>query len=374
MAIVRKPNTSLQIISERQRILQQLPFAASSTISRDLPRDTVLKYLVLTLSGSIQTTFASGTPVADVDGVFDNLVSEINVVIGGSRVVKNIRPAMLNFQQLLATKIPNVKKSSAAAAALNVGQAPTADAAFVYGTTTQYTTVRESLLLPFENILAVSGRESTWLNLKGVASAEIRFSTKAFSSLLGYGNTAPVTYGNSTLAIDIQTIEAQDVDAGVYFSDFKQTQRKIPLSASMSGYLIDINRGNYLQGIMLFAKDGAAGTATTATGNLASDSMIQNVGLKLNGNIDVKVTTFNQLQDENRSKFGIYAPQASNTSKLQGFAYLDLLRNGDLNTALDVRPPAVDNVQLFISTSSFDSYATANLASATIVTNEIVMP
>lgn len=374
MAIVRKPNTSLQIISERQRILQQLPFVASSTISRDLPRDTVLKYLVLTLSGSIQTTFASGTPVADVDGVFDNLVSEINVVIGGSRVVKNIRPAMLNFQQLLATKIPNVKKASAAASALNVGQAPTADAAFVYGTTTQYTTVRESLLMPFENILAVSGRESTWLNLKGVASAEIRFSTKAFSSLLGYGNTAPVTYGNSTLAIDIQTIEAQDVDAGVYFSDFKQTQRKIPLSASMSGYLIDINRGNYLQGIMLFAKDGAAGTSTTATGNLASDSMIQNIGLKLNGNIDVKVTTFNLLQDENRSKFGISAPQASNTSKLQGFAYLDLLRNGDLNTALDVRPPAVDNVQLSISTSSFDSYATANLASATIVTNEIVMP
>lgn len=374
MAIVRKPNTSLQIISERQRILQQLPFVASSTISRDLPRDTILKYLVLTLSGSIQTTFASGTPVADVDGVFDNLVSEINVVIGGSRVVKNIRPAMLNFQQLLATKIPNVKKSSAAATALNIGQAPTADAAFVYGTSPQYTTVRESLLMPFENILAVSGRESTWLNLKGVASAEIRFSTKSFSSLLGYGNTAPVTYGNSTLVIDIQTIEAQDVDAGVYFSDFKQTQRKIPLSASMSGYLIDINRGNYLQGIMLFVKDGAAGTTTTATGNLASDSMIQNIGLKLNGNIDVKVTTFNQLQDENRSKFGIYAPQASNTSKLQGFAYLDLLRNGDLNTALDVRPPAVDNVQLSISTSSFDSYATANLASATIVTNEIVMP
>lgn len=374
MAIVRKPNTSLQIISERQRILQQLPFVASSTISRDLPRDTILKYLVLTLSGAIQTTFASGTPVADVDGVFDNLVSEINVVIGGSRVVKNIRPAMLNFQQLLATKIPNVKKASAAASALNVGQAPTADAAFVYGTTSQYTTVRESLLLPFENILAVSGRESTWLNLKGVASAEIRFATKAFTSLLGHGNTAPVSYGNSTLIIDIQTIEAQDVDAGVYFSDFKQTQRKIPLSASMSGYLIDINRGNYLQGIMLFAKDGAAGTSTTATGNLASDSMIQNIGLKLNGNIDVKVTTFNQLQDENRSKFGISAPQASNTSKLQGFAYLDLLRNGDLNTALDVRPPAVDNVQLSISTSSFDSYATANLASATIVTNEIVMP
>lgn len=36
-----------------------------SVFTRELPRDTVLKYLQLRLSGSLVTTFASGTPVAD---------------------------------------------------------------------------------------------------------------------------------------------------------------------------------------------------------------------------------------------------------------------------------------------------------------------
>lgn len=373
---LRAPNLKLNIISERQRSLQQLAFLPSTTITRDLPRDTILKYLVLTLSGSLQTSFLSGTPVSDVDGTFDNLVSEINVVIGGSRVVKNIRPAMLNFQQLLCTKSANVKKASAGAAALAIGLPPTVDQGFVYGTTGQFTTVRESLLLAFENIACTIGREATWLNLKGVSSAEIRFSTKAYANLLGFGNTTPSTgFGTPTPAaftIDISTIEAADVSPTAYFSDFKQTQRNVALASGTTNQLIDINRGNYLQGIMMFAKDGAVGSATTATGKLASNSILQAIALKLNGNTDIKVTSFQSLQDENRSKFGINAPNVSNVSKLDGFAYLDLLRNGDLNTTLDVRPPAVDNVQLSISTSSFDTYTSG--AQVTLVTNEIVSP
>ena len=176
----------LKIISERQRILQPVTFAPSTTLTRDLPRDTVLKYLVLRLSGSIVTTYGSGTPVADAQSIFDNLVSRIDIVVNGSRTVKNVRPHLMNMQQLLATAQQNERKASAGASAA-AGNNPTVDQGFVYGTTGQTTTAVESVLIPFENIMARVGKEATWLNLKGVASAEIRFSTQGYSALLGFG-------------------------------------------------------------------------------------------------------------------------------------------------------------------------------------------
>jgi len=361
------------ILSERQRKLQQVAFAESQILSRDLPRDTVLKYLALRLSGSIVTTYASGTPVADAQSTFDNLVSRIDVVVNGSRTVKSVRPHLLRMQQIFSQKIPGERKASAGAAAA-AGNNPTADSGFVYGTTTQITTVSETILLAFENTMAAEngGRESTWLNLKGVSSAEIRLTTSAYSSLLGFGNTAPVVYSASTLAIDISTIEAQDVPPEIYFSDWKQTTRELQFSAQTTDFLQEINRGNFLQGLMLFAREGQSGSGTTASGKLASNLLVTNLKLVLNGQVNVKATTFLELQAENRGKFGISAPYASNVSLLDGVAYFDFLKNGMLNTALDVRPPDVDQVQLSIDTRSTATYTQP--ASVTIMTNEIVNP
>lgn len=360
--------------AETQRNLQALTFAENQILSRDLPRDTVLKSLQLRLSGSVITTFASGTPVADAQSTFDNIIPRIDVVINGSRVVKSVRPHLLKIQQLLTSNILGERKSSAAAAAAT-GNNPTVDAGFTYGTTTQVTTAAESIFLPFEMMYAELGvgRESTWLNLKGVASAELRLTCAAFSKLLGFGNTAPVVYSGSTFLIDIVTTEAQDVPAEIVFSDWKQTTKEISYSAETTDSAIDINRGNKLSGIMLFAKDGAAGSATTATGKLASNLAITKIALKLNGQRDIKTTTFLALQAENRLRFGVQAPLASNVSLLDGAAYLNLIARKDLSTALDCRPPLVDNVQLFINTNSASNVSYTNPVSVTVMTEEIVV-
>jgi len=361
----------MPIISERSRKLQQLPLTASSLLSRDLPRDTVLKHLSLRLSGNITTTFASGTPVADAQSTFDNLVSRIDIVVNGSRTVKNVRPHLIAMQMLISTKQNNERASSAGASASIF---PTVDGGFTYGTTGQITSVRESILLSFENVMASEGKETTWLNLKGVASAEIKFTTQAHSALLGFGNTAPVVYSANNFVIDIYTIEAQDVPANIVFSDWKQTTKEITYSAQVTESLVDINRGNLLQGIMFFCKDGSAGSATTATGKVASNNVLTDIKLVLNGQTNVKVTDFYALQAENKNKFGIYSPQASNVSRLDGVAYLDLLRNGELSSALDVRPPEVDQVQLSLSTGSASNVSYTNPVSITVMTNEIVAP
>jgi hypothetical protein len=51
------------IQASRRRKLQQLAFQESVGLTRDLPKDTVLRALEITLSGSVVTTYASGSPV-----------------------------------------------------------------------------------------------------------------------------------------------------------------------------------------------------------------------------------------------------------------------------------------------------------------------
>lgn len=359
--------------AERQRKLQSLTFAENSILSRDLPRDTVLKSLQLRLSGSVVTTFGSGTPVADAQSTFDNIIPRIDVVVEGSQIVKSVRPHMMRIQQLFTSQILAERRSSAGAAA---SAFPTVDAGFTYGTTTQLTSVAETIYLPFEMVYADSGlgREMTWLNLKGASSAELRLTCAAFSKLLGFGNTAPVVYSSSTLQVDILTTEAQDVPANVAFSIWKQTYKEESFSSETTERPVDINRGNKLTGIMLFAKDGAAGSATTATGKLASNLAITRMSLKLNGQFDIKTTDFQSLQSENRARYGVNAPMASNVSLLDGIAHINLLSRKDLSTALDVRLPAVDNVQLFLSTNTSSNVSYTNPVVVGIMTEELVLP
>lgn len=361
--------------SERQRKLQSLTFAENSILSRDLPRDTVLKSLQLRLSGAVTTTFASGTPVADAQSIFDNIIPRIDVVVNGSRVVKSVRPHLMRMQQLLFSTVQAERRCSAGASAATDNY-PTVDAGFSYGSTGQISTVAESIYLPFEMIWSEVGlgRESTWLNLKGVASAELRLTTTSFSKLLGFGNTAPVVYSNSTMIIDIISTEAQDVPAGLAFSDWKITTKQQLFSAQVSDYPIDINRGNKLSGIMLFAQDGAAGSATTATGKLASNLAITKISLKVNGQTDIKTTDFKALRAENALRKGVNAPFSGNVSVLDGVAHLDLLARKDISTALDVSAPLVDNVQLFIDTNTASNVSYTNPVSVTIQTEEIVVP
>lgn len=361
--------------SERKRKLQSLTFAENSILSRDLPRDTVLKGLQLRLSGSVTTTYGSGTPVADALSTFDNIIPRIDVIVNGSRVVKSVRPYFMRMQQLFTTQILAERKSSAAGTAA-AGNNPTADAGFTYGTTGQLTTVAESIYLPFEMVHCDigMGRESTWLNLKGVASAELKLTCAAFSALLGFGNTAPVVYSAPTLSVEIITIEAQDVPPEVMFSDWKQTTKELTFSAETTNYPIDINRGNKLSGIMLLARDGAAGSTTTATGKLRSNLAVRNLSLKVNGQTDIQSTTFLSLQAENRQRYGINAPFSSNVSLLDGVAHMNLLARKDISTALDCRPPLVDQVQLYVDTSNSTDVSYTNPVSVTVMTEEIVLP
>lgn len=361
--------------SERQRKLQALTFAENQILSRDLPRDTVLKSIQFRLSGSVVTTFGSGTPVADAFSTFDNIIPRIDIIVNGGRTVKSVRPHMMRMMQLLLNKNSGERASSAGAAAAT-DNFPTADGGFAYGSTTNLTTVRETIIVPFEHIFCDIGlgRELTWLNLKGVASAEARLTTSAFTSLLGFGNTAPVTYSSSTFQIDIITREAQDIPPEMAFSDWKQTTKDVPFTSETVDYPIDINRGNLLSELFLLTRNGAAGSATTATGKLASNLVLTKLAFKINGQTDIKVTDFKALQAENRTDFGINAAFASNVSVYDGMALMSFLARKDLSTALSLRPPMVDNAQLVVSSNTSSNVSYTNPCIVTVMTGEVVTP
>lgn len=362
---------SQMIRSERQRTLQGLDYAESAILSRDLPRDTILKALDVRLSGSVVTTFASGTPVADAQSTMDNLVSSFLIQVNGSRTIKSVRPHMLHMIELLAFQTEGERKGSAAAAAATLNN-PTTDGGFVYGTTTQVSTAAESCTIFFEHVLAQIGREGTWLNLKGATSAFITINTKAFSSLLGFGNTAPVVFTTSTFRFDFRTLEAQDIDPRTIFADFRQTLSQFTYSSQQTSRREDLQRGNFLSGILFYCRDGAAGSATTATGKLASDKVLDTITVWLNGQLQVKSTTFFQLQAQNRRIRGINAARASGVSRFDGVAFYDFLQNGDLSTALNVQPPQVDNVQVEMATQAAASVSYTNPVEVNMDQHEIV--
>ncbi|MGE3263589.1 MAG: hypothetical protein AB7K68_17565 [Bacteriovoracia bacterium] len=342
------------IDSESTRKLASQAFVPSSVMTFRLPEDTTLRALVLRLSGSIVTTFASGTPVADDFGPFDDLVSTIQVRVGGSDSIKTVTPRMAAFHQLLDAGIRGERKSSSAAAAVTGGDVTADSSAFTYGTTTQVTSVAESLVIFFECPLVKFGRQQTWLNLRGIVGSELILNTKAYSALLGFGNTAPVVYSSSTLQIDVKLIEARTVEQNRKFQVYKETFQTEPFSAAAANRVINLNKGQKIIGLSMLARDGASGSTTTATGLLASDILVDQIKLTLNGSFTPRNETWFELQADNKARFNINAPYSSNKSILQGFAYMDLTQFGVIDSALDAR--FLDNVQLEISTKSAATY------------------
>lgn len=352
---------------EKQRKLQPVVLTGSGVLSRDIPKDTVIKRIQLRLKGSITTTYASGTPVARADSIFHSLINSVQVVINGGRFVKNVQPHIMRMQQFFNTGIQGERGSSAAG---TESYLPTTNSGFVFGTTTQLTTVAESISIPFEFIWAKleAERALTWLDTRNVSSAEIRFVQNPYSSLQSAANTAPVVYSASTLQIDITLVEAVGVAAGVQFMDFRQTTKDVQYTAQVTQNQVEINRGNSLAGLWFYAKDGAAGSSTTATDRLASNSLVTNLSLKINGAVDAKSTDFLNLQAENKARYGIQSLYASNISPTDGVAHMNFIVNS-IGDALNTK--GVDSLYLYVDTNSSTFTSYTNPAILTIQTDEL---
>lgn len=354
---------------EKVRKLQSVVLTGSGVLSRDLPKDTYIKAINLRLKGSIVTTYASGSPASRADGILNSLVNNIAVVIDGGRTVKSVSPHITRMQMLFNRQVQSERGSSAGASEVYL---PTVNSNFVFGTTGQTSSVAESSYLPFEFIWAATEAERslTWLRTKGTTSAEIRFSQNAYSSLQSAANTAPVVYSASTLQIDISLVEAvlTPAEEAVTRFDFRQTTKDVSFTGQTTAQQIEINRNASLAGIWLFARDGAAGSSSTATDRLASNALLTDLNLKVNGSYDAFLSTFLELQALNRIRYGINAPYSSNVSQIDGVAHMNFIVNS-IKDALNTK--GVDSLYLFLSTNTASNVSYTNPAVVSIQTDEV---
>jgi len=355
--------------AERTRRLPTTNFDPGNIKSVDIPRDSVYKSFSITMSGGVAVTF-TGTYTVDALVSINRLLNRIDIVVNGNRTVKSVTPWLCSTKVLYFNSTQTERKSSAAASVLTPAN-PLTDAGFTVGTTGQVTTIRETIDIFFEDILSTEPRQGTFLNLKGAASAEIRLNFAPFSQLEAANNAATgISYGSNTLVFEISTREAPDLDGK--FADLKETTKSFLFTGEQTEFAIDINRGNYVRGIWLQARDGGVTKPL-------SNTCITGVQLIANGFFPIKQygtatsAGFLKIQAENRSNFGMNVPLVNSVSRIDGIAYIDLLNNRNSATALDAR--FLDNLQLLVSTAASGSGATyTNAVELTVQTDEYVLP
>ncbi len=354
----------------RRRTLPQKPFAPGQNVSMDLPLDCGIVGLFVRFKGTIQTTY-TGTPAGRPEGAVDSLIRAIEVKTDRLGTVKYMRPHFLHLQQLMSGGAPTERLygvgASAAAAKANI------EGPFTFGTTGQYTAIDETLYLPFEQVFCEPGfgREETWLNTQRGTSATIQFQCNPYSALIqNPADVANVTFANPNFEIEVTTVERGDVPANAVFKVWRQIQKTEDFASAVNDRAIMINTENKLSGIMLYATDGATG----ANAKAPSNDLLKFLKLRKNGRDSLQEISFRQLQNINRSDYGVVAPFAAGVSRLQGFAHLTQLSRRELASALDVskNTGGVYSLQLMVDTNDNSLVSYTQPASLHIVTEEIV--
>ncbi len=360
------------IMSTRTRKFTK-KFEENQNITFELPLDTVLVGMIVRIFGSISYSFSAGTPFGRPEGIFESLVSRMDVQLNGRRTIKSVTPHLLNMQQIMTTGIAGERFAQAGAAPI-ADDYPTQEGPFVFGTTGQYTTVREALYLPFEHVYCEPGmgREDTYLNLKRANSAELRLQTVSLAQLNAGSGVTGLAFANNKLQIEVTLIERQDIDPKWVFKDWKQTFRRIPLTGQISNLPIDIPSGPRLSGIMLYTQNGNNATTSLPQGNPVS-SVLGEVELKKNGQETIQTIYFKTLQTRNRQDYGLVSATTAGVNRLDGVAHLNLLSRRDLGTAfVNNRAAGVDSLQLALESQAATVVDYTRPAMVTMMIEEIV--
>lgn len=322
---------------EAQReVVTAEPWVQSQIVTVPIPRDTSIRAISIRLSGSMVVTWASALTVIQTSS-FDALVSRIDLRAEGGRIIKSVRPWIQGRMQLLRTGVLGERKCSTAAAAAYANN-PTIDAGFTAPTSTETSTIAESIYLSMEMWLADDEEsQQTILHSRGLNSLDLQLVCTTPSSLEVTSNG---TFSSVSLTFSVSVIESPFLsENGVPARqwDWKETVNVKQLSAQVTDQVIPLPTGNLVAGIaFLTVQDSTGADGTAANRKKPNSNVITNIRFRKNGQ-EFFSASYAQLQAQNRLRWGVTAPFSSNVSPLDGFAYVDFLRKGKLNTALDLR-------------------------------------
>lgn len=363
--------------AESRRTLTSPVFQVGPS-SVPVPRDTVLKRMMLKLIASFSVTYASGSPVTSELGVFDRVCSNIELNVNGNRIIKSVRPALARLHNIvLAGEIPRRAYSTSAGSPAQTRASREWFAGTVaYPATTQFMLFNEVIELNFENPWGYGGsRKVSELDIRDVSSCDLKFSWLPVTNVQRDGVGATVTYGSPVIQVNPMIIENRArprPQPGDVLFDYVETSFARTYTGAARSQQIDLQTGNHLMGIGIFCRNGD-------TFQTPQENLLTNIALYINGATAIQGPMSQQdLQDENEIRFGIndylgladYNATIASTADahpMRGFAMMNLVRNGDWSTAINTsRQAGVDSVKL-----QFDTPSSAAAQDAATYTNPL---
>lgn len=336
------------IQAESRRRLAPVAYSSGQLGTLDLPRDTVIKRMEVSLTGSFIMTYGSGSPLFQDDWM-SKLCNRMDVVIDGQRTVKSLDFEMQRYlNNIYSGNYPRRRYGTGAALTTLQGTTEWLYGTVAYPATTEYFWIDEAVTVHFEMPLsyAYDQRMATLLNIKDVSSANVRFSFADISNLLQFGNAATPVASAVNLNFICTLIENRAVPREQQFYDFKETVKRVSYSAQVSGSQIELNRGNALAGVHMMVKNGNANKTL-------SDVALTDIALLVNGQQIIQSTKFKELQTSNQGRFGVNDLIASSSHVAQGHAFMNLIQSGRIDSALNTTLGAgIDQVVLQVSTAA----------------------
>lgn len=347
--------------AEARRTIDSPTFGTSPSSVR-IPTDTVIKRMYIKLIASFDVTYSSGSPTTSPEGLFGRICPQIEVNVNGNRIIKSVNPNLMRMHNILINgSLPRRAYTLVGASAPTVTRASREWVAgtVAFATTTQFMLFNEGFEMFFENPFGYAGsRYMSELDVRDIASADLRFYWAPLTEAQGQGVGATVTYGNSSIVVKNQMIENRArprPQAGQTLFDYVESTISKQYTGQGSQQ-INLQTGNYLQAIGIQCKNGDS--LFTPVENL-----LTSIALKINGATALQGPVSHQdLQDSNISRYG--APDdmgfaaylatiasVADVHPLRGFALMNLIRNGSWDTSLNTsRQNGVDSCNLEFNT------------------------
>lgn len=359
--------------AENRRKLASASYAANTNVVVDIPRDTSVKRLILSLNGYFTVTFASGSPTLSPFGVFARICPNFYVVADGSR---NIKVLDLFMQRCANAETYGSfpRRAYAKGASLQgVNSIPSTEwlaGAIAYPSTTQDIVINEQVVIDFENPDAWQNKDISQLYTRNLQTCNMTFGFGSLDNVQTTGVGATVTYSNVSLTVVPTIIENREGTLAQGAFDYNEFVIRRSYSSQQTNAQILLSAGNKIVGIALMAQNGDTNLSL-------ADQVLTDINLLTNGILPQQGTRFRDLSNDNKVRNGIADDQyASSLRGLTGFARMNLLKNGDALSGLDTAlSNGVSTVELQVSTgpsSGLDSVTYTSPISISVLQQQMV--
>lgn len=327
---------SVLLRSQASRKLKGNKFSPSNSLQTPLPVGEVGKGLMVTIGGNFTTNAYTGTVIPHRDGIASALIRAMRVILDGGQPVKGVHPKwMYDLAKYVTGTLPaQFYKANSS----TLGDSPTQGVPSAIAASQTLSFV-ECFHIPFELILA-SQPFATFLNLKNMLDARIEIDTNAFSSLNQGGTSTDFAITAHDINIEISLLTAPEM-INSSFLTWVQAERNKTYTNAVTFDAIDLDTTGDMAGFFLRIASGKSGVETPINIDDADKVRFQlKIGTVM-GSIQVKDFTLRDVMLENLAKTTMSTP-------ISGTAYVNLLNNSDLSTALKTsREDGVQSVQLF---------------------------